>query len=113
MLTAWTAILVALAYVGLLFAIASYGDRAAQAAGRPRPLTYAFSLAVYCTSWAYFGSVGIAATSGYDFLPIYLGPVLMLTVGWPVLRAIAAGSASSSVMTRACRTSCRAAPTRS
>jgi hypothetical protein len=90
MLTAWTVILVALAYVGVLFAIASYGDRAARRTGRggPRPLIYALSLAVYCTSWAYFGSVGLAATSGYDFLPIYIGPVLMLTVGWPVLRAI-------------------------
>ena len=90
MLTAWTVILVALAYVGVLFAIASYGDRAARrtSRGSPKPLIYALSLAVYCTSWAYFGSVGIAATSGYDFLPIYIGPILMLTVGWPVLRAI-------------------------
>ncbi|HSM19008.1 MAG TPA: hybrid sensor histidine kinase/response regulator, partial [Hyphomicrobiales bacterium] len=90
MLTAWTVILVALAYVGVLFAIASYGDRAARrtSRGMPKPLIYALSLAVYCTSWAYFGSVGIAATSGYDFLPIYIGPILMLTVGWPVLRAI-------------------------
>jgi Na+/proline symporter/signal transduction histidine kinase/ActR/RegA family two-component response regulator len=86
MLTPWTVILVALAYVGVLFAVASYGDRATRSG--PRPLIYALSLAVYCTSWAYFGSVGIAATSGYDFLPIYIGPILMLTVGWPVLRAI-------------------------
>jgi Na+/proline symporter/signal transduction histidine kinase/CheY-like chemotaxis protein len=90
MLTPWSVILVALAYVGVLFAIASYGDRAARRTGRggPRPLIYALSLAVYCTSWAYFGSIGIAATSGYDFLPIYIGPILMLTVGWPVVRAI-------------------------
>jgi Na+/proline symporter len=79
MLTAWTVILVALAYVGVLFAIASYGDRAARRTSRGRPLIYALSLAVYCTSWAYFGSVGIAATSGYDFLPIYIGPIMMLT----------------------------------
>jgi Na+/proline symporter/signal transduction histidine kinase/CheY-like chemotaxis protein len=86
MLTPWTVIAVALAYVGVLFAIASYGDRSARRG--PRPLIYALSLAVYCTSWAYFGSVGIAASSGYDFLPIYIGPILMLTVGWPVVRAI-------------------------
>jgi Na+/proline symporter/signal transduction histidine kinase/CheY-like chemotaxis protein len=97
MLTPWTVIAVALAYVAVLFAIASYGDRAARRTGRggrdggrggARPLIYALSLAVYCTSWAYFGSVGIAASSGYDFLPIYIGPILMLTVGWPVVRAI-------------------------
>ena len=90
MLTASTVILVGLAYVGVLFAVARYGDRAAgrSSRGAPRPLIYSLSLAVYCTSWAYFGSVGTAATSGYDFLPIFIGPVLMLTVGWPVVRAI-------------------------
>lgn len=90
MLTAWQVIFVALAYVGALFAIASYGDRAARRSSRgmPRPFIYALSLAVYCTSWTYFGSVGLAARTGYDFLPIYIGPILMLTLGWPVLRAI-------------------------
>ena len=90
MLTAWQVIFVALAYVGALFAVASYGDRAARRSSRgmPRPFIYALSLAVYCTSWTYFGSVGLAARTGYDFLPIYIGPILMLTLGWPVLRAI-------------------------
>ncbi|HUE46389.1 MAG TPA: hybrid sensor histidine kinase/response regulator, partial [Aestuariivirgaceae bacterium] len=90
MLSPWTVILVALAYVGVLFAVASYGDRAARrpASDSGKPLIYALSLAVYCSAWAYFGSVGIAATSGYDFLPVYIGPILALTVGWPVLRAV-------------------------
>jgi Na+/proline symporter/signal transduction histidine kinase/CheY-like chemotaxis protein len=90
MLTPITVIVVALAYVGVLFAIASYGDRRARRypAAAPRPLIYALSLAIYCTSWTYFGSVGLAARSGYDFLPIYIGPILMLTLGWPMLQAI-------------------------
>jgi len=90
MLTAWTAIIVALVYVGALFAVASFGDRAERrrTRGTPRPLIYALSLAVYCTSWTYFGSVGLAAHTGFDFLPIYIGPILMLAVGWPILRAI-------------------------
>jgi len=76
------------AYLLLLFAVASYGDwRAAQ--GRSiiaNPWTYALSLAVYCTAWTYFGSVGRAASGGIWFLPIYLGPTLAMTLCWLVLR---------------------------
>jgi len=76
------------AYLLLLFAVASLGDwRAAQ--GRSiiaNPWTYSLSLAVYCTAWTYFGSVGRAASGGIWFLPIYLGPTLAMTLGWLVLR---------------------------
>ena len=76
------------AYLLLLFAVASFGDwRAAQ--GRSiiaNPWTYALSLAVYCTAWTYFGSVGRAASGGIWFLPIYLGPTLAMLVGWMVVR---------------------------
>lgn len=76
------------AYLLLLVAVASLGDwRAAQ--GRSiiaNPWTYALSLAVYCTAWTYFGSVGRAASGGIWFLPIYLGPTLAMTLGWLVLR---------------------------
>ncbi len=90
MLSSWTVVVVALAYVGLLFAIASYGDRARALRGSDvwRPLLYALSLAIYCTSWTFFGSVGLSARTGFDFLPIYIGPILMLALGWPVLRFI-------------------------
>ncbi len=92
MLNSWTVVLIALAYVGVLFAVASYGDRKVRGSigshGQPRPLIYALSLAVYCTSWTFFGSVGVSARTGYDFLPIYIGPILMFAVGWPILRAI-------------------------
>ena len=47
---------------------------------------YALSMAVYCTAWTYFGSVGRAATSGVWFLPIYLGPTLAMLLAWMVLR---------------------------
>lgn len=76
------------AYLLLLFAVASFGDwRAAQ--GRSiiaNPWTYALSLAVYCTAWTYFGSIGRAASGGIWFLPIYLGPTLAMVLGWMVLR---------------------------
>jgi len=81
---------VSFAYLGLLFAIAYYGDKRADA-GRSivaRPSVYALSLAVYATSWTYYGSVGRAVDSGVGFLPIYLGPTLMFALGWVVLRKI-------------------------
>jgi Na+/proline symporter/signal transduction histidine kinase len=89
MLQGWFVIVVALVYIGLLFVIASYGDRLSRLhAGRARPLIYALSLAIYCTSWTFFGSVGLATQSGFDFLAIYIGPMLMIGLAWPVVARI-------------------------
>ncbi|MFK7792165.1 MAG: NahK/ErcS family hybrid sensor histidine kinase/response regulator [Devosiaceae bacterium] len=92
MVPSWLALGAALAYIAALFWIASYGDRRALAMpARPsRPTLYALALAIYCTSWTFFGSVGLAAVSGLDFLTIYLGPILILTLGAPLLRHIIA-----------------------
>ena len=71
-------ILISFVYLGLLFAIAYWADRRADQ-GRSviaHPTVYALSLAVYCTAWTYYGSVGRAVQSGIGFLPIYLGPTL-------------------------------------
>src|SRR5216684_200004 len=90
MLTAPVIVVASFAYVGLLFAIAYYGDKRADA-GRSiiaNPYIYALSLAVYCTSWTFYGSVGRAATSGIGFLPIYLGPTLMAALWWYVMLKI-------------------------
>ncbi len=90
MLTAPVIVIASFAYVGLLFAIAYYGDKRADA-GRSiisNPYIYALSLAVYCTSWTFYGSVGRAATSGIGFLPIYLGPTLMAALWWYVMLKI-------------------------
>ena len=80
--------LVAFAYLVLLFAIAYYGDwRRGQ--GRSiiaNPYIYTLSLAVYCTSWTFYGSVGKAATEGVTFLPVYLGPTIMAFFWWLILR---------------------------
>ena len=75
-------IAVSLAYVGLLFAVAWWGDRLAPGGGRlpGQPLIYSLSLAVYCTSWTFYGAVGQAAASGWDVLAVYLGPMLMFIV---------------------------------
>jgi Na+/proline symporter/signal transduction histidine kinase/CheY-like chemotaxis protein len=87
MIGEWAVLTVSLAYVAFLFAIAYHGDRLAERRGRTaaKPVIYALSLAVYCTSWTFYGSVGLAARTGYDFLPIYLGPILLFAAGWPLL----------------------------
>src|SRR5881628_57369 len=88
MLQAWVILLCSFAYLGILFAIAFYGDKRADT-GRSiiaNPYIYALSMAVYATSWTYYGSVGRAAASGVGFLPIYIGPTLMAALWWLVLR---------------------------
>jgi Na+/proline symporter/signal transduction histidine kinase len=87
MLQGWIVVAIALAYIGLLFVVASYGDkvRLLGREGRSRLLIYPLSLAIYCTSWTFFGSVGLASRTGYDFLAIYVGPVLMIALASPLL----------------------------
>ncbi len=73
-------------YLGLLFAIAHYVDTRSSLKNvlSRNPYIYTLSIAVFCTSWTYYGSVGRAATSGLDFLPIYLGPTLVFVL-WSFL----------------------------
>jgi Na+/proline symporter len=87
MLPGWLIIGASFAYLLLLFAVAYFGDRRADA-GRSiidNPWVFSLSLAVYCTAWTYFGSVGRAASGGPWFLPTYLGPTLGLTLAWLVV----------------------------
>ncbi|MER2604683.1 MAG: PAS domain-containing hybrid sensor histidine kinase/response regulator [Siculibacillus sp.] len=87
MLQGWLVLAVAIAYIGLLFGIAYYGDRRTGrfSSGAGRPTIYALSLGVYCTSWTFFGSVGQAANKGLDFLTIYIGPILLYLFGRRIL----------------------------
>jgi Na+/proline symporter/nitrogen-specific signal transduction histidine kinase len=90
MLQAWVIVPISFAYLGVLFAIAWLGDRRASA-GRSiiaNPYIYALSLGVYCTTWTFYGSVGRAASSGVGFLPVYLGPTLMIALWWYVWRKV-------------------------
>src|SRR5436190_23611960 len=77
-----------LAYLGLLFAVAYFGDRHARAwsASSVAPAVYGLSLVIYCTSWTFYGAVGRAATSGIDFILIYTGHALVVVAGYPMLR---------------------------
>jgi PAS domain S-box-containing protein len=87
-----TLLIAALVYLGLLFAIAWWGDRRGvyPVATRWRPLVYSLALAVYCSSWTFYGAVGSAARELWSFLPIYLGPVLLLLLLPGVLRRLIA-----------------------
>jgi Na+/proline symporter len=90
MLQGWIVVLTSLAYLGLLFAIAYYADQRADQ-GRSviaSPYIYSLSLAVYATAWTFYGSVGRAASDGVGFLPIYIGPTLMIALWWIVMRKI-------------------------
>ncbi|MFC5067291.1 NahK/ErcS family hybrid sensor histidine kinase/response regulator [Flaviflagellibacter deserti] len=90
MLDGWTVVTIAFAYVGLLFAIAAIGDRMAPSwlNGSARPYIYSFSIAVYCTSWTFFGGVGLATETGLEFIALYAGPIIAFTVGAPLIRHI-------------------------
>lgn len=81
---------VALTYMAILFAIAFYGDRRrTPLPPRMRAWVYSLSLAVYCTSWTFFGAVGQAAEQLWSFLPIYLGPILlMLFAPWVLQKMV-------------------------
>jgi Na+/proline symporter/signal transduction histidine kinase len=86
----WVIIICSLLYIGALFGIAYLGDRAGRKRPAPlgRPYVYALALGVYCTSWTFFGSVGSAAEKGFDFIAVYVGPLIAFTLALPLLRRI-------------------------
>src|ERR1700759_4205465 len=89
MLHDWSVIAAAFGYIGFLFFVAIYGDRLSPTQrGRASGLIYPLSLAIYCTSWTFFGSVGFATRTNVDFLAIYVGPILMIGVCTPLLRRV-------------------------
>ncbi len=89
MISGWFVMLLAIGYLGLLFAVARFGDARADA-GKSiiTANVYALSLAVYCTSWTFYGSVGRATSGGLSFLTIYIGPTLMLLFGTVIAKMI-------------------------
>ena len=86
----WLLMLAALAYLGLLFTVAWLGERHPGFGQGPRwrPAVYALALAVYCSSWTFYGAVGTTVSSGWGFLPIYLGPILLFLFGIGLLKRL-------------------------
>ncbi len=90
MFSPWFLLAVILGYLLLLFSVAYFAERK-ELQGKSlvsNPYIYSLSLAVYCTSWTFYGSVGKAANSGLSFLTTYIGPTLMAALWWIVLRKI-------------------------
>lgn len=91
MIDRWLLLLVSLVYVGVLFGIAWFGDRRPLYPSRPflRPVVYGLALAVYCSSWTFYGAVGTAARNGLAYVPIYLGPILLFAFGMRLMQRLA------------------------
>ena len=91
MVPSWILLLVSVGYAALLFAVAWWGDRRPMYPDRPwlRPAVYSLALAVYCSSWTFYGAVGSAVRNGIGYLPIYLGPLLLLLFGWRIIERLA------------------------
>lgn len=70
--------IVVLIYLALLFLVAHLAEKKKSKIWINNPYIYALSLAVYCTAWTYYGSIGVAATSGLNYLPIYIGPIMVI-----------------------------------
>ena len=82
----------AIGYLLVLFGVAFYGERRSVYPGhaRLRPWIYSLALGVYCTTWTFFGAVGTAVRDGWTYVPIYLGPALVLLFGMPFLQRLVA-----------------------
>jgi len=89
-----------ISYMAALFAIAWWFERPdSRRRGNAflgRNL-YALSLAIYCSSWTYYGAVGTAGRSGWEYLPIYLGPALGITLLFPMWQRIASAARRENV----------------
>lgn len=84
----YTLIIIIIVYLAVLFYIALFAEKKKKSKWINNPYVYTLSLAVYCSAWTYYGSIGIAANSGIDFLPIYLGPVIAAPLWILVLRKV-------------------------
>ncbi len=84
----WIVVILSFSYLVVLFLIAGWAEKNSSKKWLSSPYIYALSLAVYCTAWTYYGSVGRAANQGLDFLTTYIGPILMAPLFWVVLRKI-------------------------
>ncbi len=91
MVSSWVLLLVSVGYAALLFAVAWWGDKRPLYPERPwlRPVVYSLALAVYCSSWTFYGAVGSAVRNGIGYLPIYLGPLLLFVFGWRIIERLA------------------------
>lgn len=87
-MNSFSLIVILLIYLAFLFFVAYWAEKKENVKWSNNPYVYSLSLAVYCTAWTYYGSIGVAAKSGLSYLPIYLGPVIIIPAWIIVLRRI-------------------------
>ncbi|MEO1885127.1 MAG: hybrid sensor histidine kinase/response regulator, partial [Methylococcales bacterium] len=93
MISATFLILMTAAYLAVLFYIAFVGDKKPGGQySRYQPIIFTLSITVYCSSWTFFGAVGKAATSGWEYFSIYLGPMLLFLFFTPFIKKLIAVS---------------------
>ena len=85
-MNSFSLIVILLIYLAFLFFVAHWAEKKENVKWSNNPYVYSLSLAVYCTAWTYYGSIGVAAKSGLGYLPIYLGPVIIIPAWIIVLR---------------------------
>jgi len=80
----YSLIVVIFTSLSIQFLLAFWAEKKAKSKWINNPIVYSLSLAVFCSAWTYYGSVGVAASSGVSFLTTYLGPVIAAPL-WIVL----------------------------
>ncbi|REG81328.1 PAS domain-containing hybrid sensor histidine kinase/response regulator [Marinomonas pollencensis] len=92
-------ILLAILYILGLFWIAIWGDKDTPIAKKltRHPLVYSLSLAIYCTAWTFYGAIGEASRSGWNYLPVLLGPILLYLFAFPFIRKMIAVSRKQNI----------------
>ena len=75
-------------YLALLFFIAHWAEKKRNSKWTNNKYIYSLSLAVYCTAWTYYGSIGVAADSGLSYLSVYIGPIIIIPAWILILKKI-------------------------
>jgi len=96
-MSSFLVILVIIVYLAVIFYVAYWAEKNSKSTWVNNPYVYTLSLAVYCTAWTYYGSVGLAASSGLKFLTIYLGPVIIIPTWILLMRKIIRISKSNKI----------------
>jgi Na+/proline symporter/nitrogen-specific signal transduction histidine kinase len=87
-MSTWLIALLSISYLGILFFLAAWAEKKKVSNKRliNNPFIYALSLAIYCSAWTFYGSVGQVSTNGISFLTVYLGPTLVMVLAWGFVR---------------------------
>ncbi|MFQ3234593.1 MAG: Na+/proline symporter/signal transduction histidine kinase/CheY-like chemotaxis protein [Paraglaciecola sp.] len=95
----WVAL--SIIYLTGLFWLAKWGDSNTKWAKAisSHPVIYSLALAIYCTAWTFFGSVGEASRNSWEYLPILLGPILVYLFGYRFLLKLIAVSKRQHITT--------------